>query len=112
MKHLKSYKNIHENNEPEPEIGDYVICKETEHENYPQSLYDFINNNTGLIINKYKPKYSPTTIEVKYENTPTELKSKYFFGNGARSFAIYQVETFGPTPEITLAKNIAKNYNL
>ena len=97
MKYIKRFENYMYDNDHvkiDPEVGDYVLAEEYQHESYPQELYDFINNNVGLIVRKYQDPYSPLTYDIKYKNVPNELKSNYFFidHKSIRSFSIYDIK--------------------
>lgn len=112
MRYIKLYE---ENISEEPKVGDYVIAKECIHPSYPQMLYDFVNNNAGLVVRKYKDKYSPLSVDVKYENVPKKLKEDYFFidqDRTVRSFPIDSIVEFAPTKEQLFAKITGKKYNL
>ena len=111
MKYIKKFEDLSE----EPEEGDYVIAYEEPHESYPQLLYDFVNNNAGLVVRKYEPKYSPVTLDVKYKNVPYELKHLYFFMDETktvRSFPMDCIVEFAPTVKQLFAKITAKKYNI
>lgn len=76
MKHLKLFT---ESIEDEPKTGDYVICRESDNENTPQILANFINNNIGKItsiskdIDIFNLKKQKTLYKVQYKNIPNNI---------------------------------------
>jgi len=74
MKHLKTYEMINNDNQKIPEIGDYVICKDTPfHNNFHIALNkalfeNFTLNNIGQIIDiKFLSNKICTKYYVKYD---------------------------------------------
>jgi hypothetical protein len=64
MKYLKLFENINE-----PQIGDYVLCKEMDSND--KKLLEFIDNNVGRIVDT-KPETDVFTelFVIKYKNIP------------------------------------------
>ena len=118
MKFIKTYENYNDYVKIEPEVGDYILAEEYPHPSYPDSLYEFINNNVGLIVRKYREPHSPLTYDVKYENVPNELKSMYFFidHESIRPFPIYSIKFAAKNPGTVKnyidTKDTANKYNL
>lgn len=68
MKYLKTFEEI---NIGEPEVGDYVICKEDNEDRSDDKARDFTIRNIGKIVRispNLKYKY-----DVSYENIPIKL---------------------------------------
>ena len=65
MKHLKSF----ENNNQEPEVGDYVICEDCV--SLEEEFKNFMCNNIGLIVEINPNTNYPYTLY--YENIPDNI---------------------------------------
>ena len=99
---FKTYESI---NEDEPELGDYVICKEShEHEIVVQN---FLSQNIGKIVEMNKGyKYI-----VKYKNIPNDTK-KYFIYQGTRGMDRNEIKYWSKDKEELESILNANKYNL
>ena len=89
MKYLLNYNNL--TTEDEPQIGDYVICKELS--NDPNLDY-FIKTNIG----QYLKKQYISPYHVKYENIPNNINNR-FTKDGFRGFNRNEIIAFSPNKE-------------
>lgn len=79
MRYIKTY----EQNNIKPQIGDYVVVKiDKYYEDAPDTynLYNFINSNVGLVVDKDKYR-----IFVEFENVPENIK-KFFLPRNVGTF--------------------------
>jgi len=120
MKHIKTYENI--KNEPEPQIGDYVICNEklTLHKLYE----NFISNTIGKFIEINNGQYNFNTkykYIILYKNIPKKIKQLYSFqtvflrikkNNYIRPMQKEEIIHFSPDKEELKTMIAAKKYNL
>jgi len=112
MKHIKTFESV---NDDKPQVGDWVICKESFDEG---TLCDFISNNIGKFI-RYRrsddhvaPSY---THIIQYENIPTELL--YGFKNAenqnnCRGMKIYEILKWSKDKEDLELQIKTQKYNL
>lgn len=128
MKHLKYFESIIE----EPQIGDYVLCKEEKyvhphadmydcwyptsddtriHDAINKSVREFINTNFGQIVSMVIINDKQELgFRVKYENIPEYIKTQ--FTHGHRAMKKTEIIEFAPTKEDLEAKISSKKYNL
>lgn len=106
MKHLKKF----EQNINEPEIGDYVICRENI-TNLP-NLKNFLKNNIGQILDV---NINKTNFIVQYENIPSWLTELFNYGHSipnCRSMQRHEIVEFANSSEELKLKLMQLKYNL
>ena len=117
MKYIKTYEML----QTEPEIGDYVICKETFVSMTKSITLNFIAENIGKIIGKCKCNQSdinPSLYIIEYENIPKEIRSEFDLSDNDRYY--YNVRVMYEKEILHCAKDpkeleiylAAKKYNL
>ena len=121
MKYIKSFESI-ENN---PQLGDYVICKEyvpyvtyITRQTEKDDLDNFINNGIGRFIKIGSGDYCYI---IKYDNIPEDLLNNFryrdttditFNGNGCRAMKRDEIIEFANTKNELKIKSTASKYNL
>jgi len=118
MRYIKTYETLNES--LDPEIGDFVICKENIKNN---SVAEFTSNNIGKLVDIDEVDYSAAHYIVGYKDVPekyndyfrigtplTELnkESKRLYRRMHRDEIIY----WSPNKEDCKAYLAAKKYNL
>ena len=107
MKHLKTYESI----EKEPQIGDFIICKEY---SLKKEISDFISTNIGKIISDRSLIHDYT---IKYQNVPKDLKPYFsyhssIFGPNCRGIDKENILFFSPDKETIETYLQANKYNI
>lgn len=77
MKYIKTYEGL--NNNDEPQIGDYVICKDSlfdEDSPSDKEMIDFLSNNIGQYV-VTNQTYSKHKYTIKYTDIPFNIQ-RYF----------------------------------
>ena len=87
MKYLKTYETLNES--LDPEIGDYVICKE---EGAFNSIFDFTSNNIGKFVEFEEVDYSHAHYIIAYENVPKKIADYFINGSINRGRRMYRHE--------------------
>lgn len=110
MKFIKTYENI-----VEPQINDYVICKE-QNESEDIEIHKFVSNNIGQlkyieqsIINDKKQYF------IKYNNIPEDIKHEFNFDKypiDCRFMYRNEIIHFSPNIEDLMPFINAIKYNL
>jgi hypothetical protein len=102
MKYLKTF----EENENEPQVGDYVIVRE----NRILLLDSFFSENVGRIVDdKYSRRYP---FLVQFENIPDDLKIEFGDKNNSRQFSIDEIDHWSKNKEDLELMISANKYNL
>ena len=106
MKYIKTYEDV--NNEPQ--IGDYVLCKQNEGF-AKKSINNIISKNIGKILSKFVDYY------IVYYDCFIPEKLKYFFSNFngpkySRLIKKYEIEHFSSNKEDLEILLKLKKYNL
>ena len=106
MKHLKYFEN--EKPPLQPEVGNYVICKES-HLSKSEDINSFIENNVGRIKNIDETR---TTFKylVEWENIPKDLKLR--FGSNSRFMSRDEIVHFSFDKKFLQNVLVQKKYNL
>lgn len=118
MKHLKSFENTIE---PQPQIGDYVICKDSLQED--NDISDFIDNNIGKFVkytnknDEVDPKIYPYLIKYTIPKSLTKNLLSNEFSHcknikNCRGFAKSEIIHFSPSKEDLEIYINATKYNL
>lgn len=81
MKHLKIYEEIYEN-QNEPKLGDYVICKWTSADDSHEANV-FVENKIGKISKIREINNTTKSYIVEYDNIPDELEFYTYQKNGS-----------------------------
>ena len=104
MKHVRTFENINR----VLQVGDYVICEDKRFDLDNKILVSFLSENVGLLVEIDNGIFP---YNVKYENTPHEIKSK--FDQGVRSFSVYETRLATDEEiEQQKLKNKTHEYNL
>ena len=114
MKYLKKFENILNNT---PEIGDYVICKETDWFIGQGSLnpliyifLNFINTNIGQIVDI---DYMGYDYMIKYENFPKIIQDYFHYKNEtSRGMASYEIINHSKNKEELETILMSKKFNI
>ena len=104
MKHLKYFEN-----NIQPQVGDYVQCKESTYAGGDDIVKKFILSNIGKIVN-IEPDMFP--FKIKYVNIPEHLTHR--FNDNNRKFSIDEIIRFARPDEIEEyeIKENSEKYNL
>ena len=107
MKYIKKYESI--NNEPQ--IGDYVICKEEEETPGFTDIINWTSVNIGKCVRIDQHKY-PYLIQ--YENIPNNIKNNFLHRNvpNCRMMRKYEIIHWSPNKEDLEIYTNAIKYNL
>jgi len=109
MKYIETYENM-----SEPEIGDWVICKDVNTFNEDNDIIDFIDNNVGQIIKitkiVYLIKYGINFNKVEFE--PESFGFPSDDGLGVRRFQRSEIKHWSKDKENLEAILAANKYNL
>jgi hypothetical protein len=71
MKHLKYFENTIEDKSIQPQIGDYVLMKQFQTQNYQSDFCEFIATNIGQIISMDED--TPILFIVRYNTNVPEI---------------------------------------
>lgn len=111
MKHIKTFETV---NEGEPQVGDYVICKESMDEN----LDEFISNNIGKFV-RFRVENDPVAnifeCIIQYENIPTQLQYGFDCAinlNNCRGMRIDEISKWSKNKKDLDLEIELKKYNL
>jgi len=111
MKHIKTFENI-----KEPQVGDYVNCKEDNiYTSNKESLYNFIYNNVGKIHIIRDKNVTYRRYVVYYDNVPDDIKDRFDDrknGLMSRNYNDEEILFFSENKQEVEAYIQAKKYNL
>lgn len=107
MKYIKKFENL----QTEPQIGDYVICKEIFFSEKKEELNNFLKNNIGKYIN-YETSKPDFPYEVEYENIPEIIKKNNFGDDNCRYFTRDEILYFSSNEDDFESYIISNKYNL
>lgn len=84
MKYIKTFEKATETFKPKLEIGDYVVVNTNTHDN---NFNNFINTNIGQVMDINVEQYY-TSVRIKYENIPSNIRYMFLAGTDELSFVI------------------------
>ena len=102
-------------NTEEPQVGDYIICKEDFRSELTYKIAIFINNNIGRVVRILSDKSDKNDkndyfLYAKYDNIPTDIKD--WFQDNVRMMFLEEIIFFSKDKEDCETYLTAKNFNL
>jgi hypothetical protein len=97
MKHIKLFETYQiPNNSDKVNLNDYVILSFNDERTFVDSkdiIFEYIENNIGKIVDKYRDDYNKQMYDIKYDNVPKRILLEVEKFGKADDMIVYQ-DTF------------------